>query len=145
MHKISLYLLACGMAVAALWGAASALSQVSAQGLETPEGPRGAQSTRRIIVELSAPPLSVVYARLQGMPTLQREVALRVAQVRIALEQALFIAQVTQPTIGAVVTGRTQTAVNSVGLAVSAEKVPLIKALRGVKAVYADPTVERNP
>jgi hypothetical protein len=144
MHKTFLCLVACGLGVAALLGAASALPLVAAQGLETPEGPRGAQGIQRIIVELSAPPLAVVYGNLANAPALQREIALRVAQIRIALEQALFIAQVTAPEVGATVTGRSQMSVNSVSLAVSAEKVPLIRMLRGVKAVYADPAVERN-
>lgn len=144
MHRTFLCLVACSLGVAALLGAANALPLVAAQGLETPEGPRGAQSTQRIIVELSAPPLAVVYSNLANASALQREIALRVAQIRIALEQALFVAQVTAPEIGATVTGRSQMTVNSVSLVVSAEKVPLIRALRGVKAVNADPAVERN-
>lgn len=144
MYRTFAYLVVCGLGIAALVSAVTALPSVSGQALETPEGPRGAQGMQRIIAELSAPPLAVVYGNLAAMPPLQRTIALRVAQVRIALEQAVFIAQVTAPEIGARVTARSQMTVNSVGLVVSAEKVPLIRALRGVKAVYADPTVERD-
>jgi sulfite reductase beta subunit-like hemoprotein len=144
MYRNFVQLAACGLSLIALLSLITAAPQRSAQGLETPEAPQGAQSIRRIIVELSAPPLSVVHSRVAAAPALQRELALRVGQIRIALEQALFIAQVTDARIGAVVTGRAQMTVNSVSLAVSAEKIPLISALRGVKAVHPDPTVERG-
>ena len=144
MYRNFVQLAACGLSLIALLSLITAAPQRAAQGLETPEAPQGAQSIRRIIVELSAPPLSVVHSRVAAAPALQRELALRVGQIRIALEQALFIAQVTDARIGAVVTGRAQMTVNSVSLAVSAEKIPLISALRGVKAVHPDPTVERG-
>ncbi len=144
MYRNFVQLAACGLSLLALLSLITAAPQRSAQGLETPEAPQSAQRIRRIIVELSAPPLSVVHSRVAAAPALQRELALRVGQIRIALEQALFIAQVTDARIGAVVTGRAQMTVNSVSLAVSAEKIPLISALRGVKAVHPDPTVERG-
>jgi hypothetical protein len=144
MHRNFVQLAACGLSVMALVSLITATPQHSAQGLETPSAPQGAQRVRRIIVELSAPPLSVVYSSVVGAPAPQRELALRIGQIRIALEQALFIAQVTDVRIGAVVTGRAQMTVNSVSLSVSAEKIPLISALRGVKAVHPDPTVERG-
>ncbi|PJF37125.1 MAG: hypothetical protein CUN49_01940 [Candidatus Thermofonsia Clade 1 bacterium] len=144
MHKIFLQVAAFGVVIAALLSVAITWTQSYAQGLGTPESPSGAQGMRRIIVELSAPPLVAVYNSLADRPALQRDLLMRVAQLRIALEQAIFIAQVTDARIGALVTGRAQMTANSVSLSVRAEKVPLIGALRGVKAVYPDPTVERN-
>lgn len=144
MHKSFAQLAACGLSAIVFLSLFTALPRHSAQGLETPEAPQGAQAIRRIIVELSSPSLSVVYSSVADAPALQRDLALRIGQIRIALEQALFIAQVTDAHIGAVVTGRAQMTVNSVSLAVSAEKIPLISALRGVKAMYPDPTVERG-
>lgn len=146
MHKTFVRLIVCGVGVAVLLSAVNALpfTAALAQGLETPKTPQGMTNQRRVIVELSAPPISAVFGGVANAPAVQRDLALRVAQVRIALEQALFIARVTDQSIGAVVTGRTQMSVNSVSLTVSAEKLPLISALPNVKAVHPDLTVERN-
>jgi hypothetical protein len=146
MHKTFVQLVVCGFGAAVLLSTVSALSLTAAvaQGLETPNAPSGTANQRRVIVELSAPPISVVFGGVANAPALQRDLALRVAQVRIALEQALFIARVTDQSIGGVVTGRAQMTVNSVSLLVSAEKLPLIIALPNVKAVHPDLPVERN-
>lgn len=146
MHKTFVQLVVCGFGVAVLLGTVSALSLTAAvaQGLETPKAPQGTASQRRVIVELSAPPISVVFSGVANAPALQRDLALRVAQVRIALEQALFIVRVTDQSIGAVVTGRAQMTVNSVSLLIHTEKLPLISTLPNVKAVHPDLTVERN-
>ncbi len=93
----------------------------------------------RLIIELTEAPLAKVVDS-KGFWGMLRIAAQR---QRIAAQQNAVIARLIAPDIGAIILSRTDLIINSLTIEVSANKVPLIRQIPGVKAIY--PALTVNP